>query len=219
MNQQLFSEQEAGEIIRRASEITEASSAADYKPGITQEELEKIAKEVGVPIEALQQAIREAAAGPKTTKKGTLTETQEFVVEGELPPEDFDVVSSQFKQTRRSRITQVGRSLQGRGFHNWGLTLVDMTARNGRTKVKLTSLPLLAILGGAYPAFLAAMFGSSAMQAQHMAPIAGPLWIAACAVGGFFGFRALLEKGKQSTREMAAKLREVISEHVKPPQS
>ena len=42
MNQQLFSEQEAGEIIRRASEITEASSSADYKPGITHEELEKI---------------------------------------------------------------------------------------------------------------------------------------------------------------------------------
>ncbi|MFX9058321.1 hypothetical protein ABTN75_21235, partial [Acinetobacter baumannii] len=56
----VYSEQEASEIVKRAAELAEAKAANTYKSGITKAELERIAAEMGVPLEALDQAIRES---------------------------------------------------------------------------------------------------------------------------------------------------------------
>ena len=92
-HERVFSEQEVGQIIRRAVEITEEGSAQAYTPGVTRSELEKIATEVGVSSEALERAIEEARQ--HTGKRWPLRLTEEFerVVDGELDPSEFDLLT------------------------------------------------------------------------------------------------------------------------------
>ena len=90
----VFSEQEATEIMQRAVRLQESSQTGDeYTPGVTLEELQRIAEEAGIDTRFLDKAV----AGVDTEEKSTigvfnLAEEFERVVEGEMDPEDFDKI-------------------------------------------------------------------------------------------------------------------------------
>ena len=94
MGKEVFSEQEASQILQRAVQLHESQGQADpYTPGITREELDRIAQEVGVSTEFLAQAIKESQSSSHKTGPLRLTEEFEHVIDGELDPNNFDVIA------------------------------------------------------------------------------------------------------------------------------
>lgn len=150
MAKKIFSESEATNIIRRAAELQEANVSETYTPGVSEEDLQRIAKEVGISPEYLQKAM----LGQVATPSGTIGfmgfgYTVERVVEGELKAEDFDVVAETFPtSTSRAGLTQIGRSIQGSVMAAGQMVQVTVTARSGRTRIKLRATPVLQLVFG-----------------------------------------------------------------------
>ena len=68
--EQLFSEAEVTEIVKRAVELQESGrQAQEYVPGVTRSELARIAGEIGIEVAFLEQAIRERLE-PRQERKG-----------------------------------------------------------------------------------------------------------------------------------------------------
>lgn len=215
----VFSEQEVAEIIRRAAELQEGSkeSAADYRLGITREELERAAIEVGVSPQFLQQAIRERLSGSQPNRRGLqLAPEEERVVEGELDPENFDVVfeSVPMRHSRRFPVTQVGRSLSGQARTGSGIATVNIHSRNGRTRVRVKPFLFLEALGTFYPAFLASMIGG-----PLIAQAGGSLLAAGSAVGAWLlataGFLKWTGVSRRNASKLADHIEAAIAEEVR----
>jgi hypothetical protein len=211
----VFSEEEVAEIMRRAVTLQEQTKhgAAEYRPGVTQAELQRAAKEMGVDPAFLEQAIREKLEGVPTKQRGILPEEQR-VVEGELDPEDFDIILSQVKNiSGRRPITQVGRTLRGRAFTGSGLAELEVTSRNGRTKISVKPTFILEALGMFYPAFIVTLITNA-----NLAGGGSPLTALAATTGAFglaaLGFRAWLSKSRAAATKLADKLQDSVTEHI-----
>lgn len=152
MSDRLFSEQEATQIVQLAASLQEAKGDELYKPGVTKAELERIAQEVGVSKTMLDEAIARLQTGSPTaeTKKvGPAHVITERVFDGELDPEDHDIVTELFGNAFGPMGgSTVGKTLtcyRARGGANHEMTI---TARGGRTRVRVkTSATLHLVLG------------------------------------------------------------------------
>jgi hypothetical protein len=148
MSEELFSEAEAAKIVQRAVHLQEENQASTYTPGVTREELVRIAAEVGVSVDFLDQAIRERGGDP--TKRGfSLSREFERVVDGEMDPNNFDVLTPIIGgHGPHGGITQVGRSLRSNKTVGLCVSNFDVTSRNGRTRVTAKASPVLAMIFG-----------------------------------------------------------------------
>lgn len=214
----VFSEAEVGEIIRRAVELQEKSSAQTYTPGVTQEELERIGREMGVDPEYVRRALESVRGGsPDNLKKLVLAREVERVVDGELDPRDFDLVTSALPpSTDRSPPTQVGRALNAKMMTGMSMTDVTVSARNGRTRVKVRTFPLLNMIFG----IQAALFGSIAGAAVlgERGPIALGIAIILAGLGAATGLIATGAKGcEQKAKRIADDVVEKIYEALPEP--
>ena len=213
----VFSEQEVGEIIQRASNLQEQGNeaATNYTPGVTRSELERVAKEMGVAPQFLEQAIEERIRGVRPKSKSSLLQEECRVVEGELDPSNFDVILEEIskKTIGRHGPTQIGRTLMARAMSGSGIANVEICSRNGRTRINVKPIPIFEILGTFYPAFIVSMIGGGAF-AGHGAPGIG-LGIAATAVtAAAIGCRAWLGKSRAAAVRLADKLQGVVSDEV-----
>lgn len=213
----VFSEQEVTEIIRRAAELQEGSASSDseYRPGVTREELERAAAEVGVSPQFLQQAIQEKLAGIQGRRSAGLAPEEERVVEGELDPNDYDVVVEQLplRSSRRYPVSQIGRSLQARAMTGSGIANVSLHSRNGRTRIRVKPLMVLEALGSFYPAFLLSMMaGGPLAEAGHGALAAGIVagaWTLATA-----GFFTWARKSRKNASKLADRIEAIVAEEL-----
>lgn len=213
----VFSEQEVSEIIRRAAELQEgsASSSSEYRPGVTREELERAAAEVGVSPQFLQQAIQEKLAGVQQRQSGGLAPEEERVVEGELDPNDYDVVVEQLplRSSRKFPVSQIGRSMQARAMTGSGLASVTLHSRNGRTRIRVKPVLVFEALGSFYPAFLLSVIAGAPMaDAGHGALAAGIVaaaWTAATL--GFFGWA---KKSRKNASRLADRIEAIVAEEL-----
>jgi hypothetical protein len=205
----VFSEQEVGEIVQRAAELQERSSERGYTPGVTREQLERVAHEVGVEPEFLERAIGERLAPPR--QSGFLRE-EERVVRGELDPQNFDLVLSQVRarRSRRHPATQIGRTLQAQIWTGAGLANLEVTSRNERTRIRVKPFPVVEILGTLYPAFLATLLGGAGLAAAGD-PIASALLAATAFTAGALGFRSWIRASNRRAARTAEKLEGVVA--------
>lgn len=207
----IFSEQEVGAIVRRAVELQE-KAGSEYKPGVTREELGKLASEIGVDPKFLDLAINEA--GSSKSVQGPLNLTAEFqrVIDKELAPEDFDILLKHLRRgNRRHPITQVGRSLTGQAWTGASLANVDVSSRKGRTKVTVKSTPIIAYLAAMHAPLIGSFIALSSLAASGnillgLAIVLPILLLASLAFG------ALVRKGHQKAHELADKLTQEIEE-------
>jgi hypothetical protein len=218
MPDEVFSEQQVTEIIRRAVQIQEkeSSTSKTYTPGITRDELERVANEMGVSVDSLRQAIDEAK-GPRAKRSVLgLGEGFERVVEGEIDPNDFDVVASMLrgKNIGRGGVTQVGRSMGGQSWVGTTLSNVDVTSRNGRTKVVVKPTIFGPFMLGAYPALIGTIISASALgeKGYVAAAIASA---AAFVTAGVVAFFTLRRKSISGAEDFADKLRDRIADHLR----
>lgn len=217
----VFSEQEVAEIMRRAATLQEesADAAEVYTPGVTMEELQRVAQEMGVSAKFLEQAIREKLGGEQPRGIGKAPEEQR-VIEGELDPQDFDVVLDHIRTRVRSRnqVAQVGRSMRGQVFTSSGMANLEVTSRGGRTRISVQPVAIFEYLGSFYPAFIV-----SILAGAPLADSGQPLLGAGIAVAAF-GAAALvcrtwLGKSRQAAAKLADKLQGVVSGHLQEQES
>lgn len=200
--ERVFSEQEVAQIIKRAAEITEEGAEPTYVPGVTREELEKIAAEVGVSASALERAINEARE--RTHKRGPLRLTEEFerVVDGELDPSQFDVVLEGVKTFGRGEPTLVGRSLRADAWTGAGQAHIDVTSRNGRTKLKVKSNAFFEALMTLYPSFIATAITVGTLSAKGMGLLGAAIGAGVMTVGGLLCGK-LIKVGHRNAERLA----------------
>lgn len=213
----VFSEQEVSEIIRRAAELQEgsASSSSEYRPGVTRQELERAAAEVGVSPQFLQQAIQEKLAGVQQGQAGGLAPEVERVVEGELDPADYDVVVEQLplRSSRKFPVSQIGRSMQARAMTGSGLASVSLHSRNGRTRIRVKPVLVFEALGSFYPALLLSIIAGAPMaDAGHGALAAGIVAAAwTLATAGFFTW---IRKSRTNATKLADRIEAIVAEEL-----
>lgn len=219
MAREVFSEQQVSAILRRAVELSEKQNEEGYTPGITRDELIRIAQEVGLSPEHLEQAIREAGSNPEFRKKFNLVQEFEEVVDGEISPENFDVLTPNLRTLGRGGgMRQIGRSLQGRVWAGGGTGSLTVTSRNGRTRIEGKSNPLGAVLLSLYPAFIGMVISAGVLGDNHLASYI-PVAIAGFGAAGVAGFFAMVRKGQEGMRKLVRDLRGVVEEETKAAES
>ena len=210
---EFFSEQEATEIIKRAAALQERlqSSSTDI-PGLTREELIRVAGEMGLSPEAVEQAI---ASGAEKDKRLVLfSTTYQRVVNRSLEPEHFDIVHDLVGPRRgRDGVRQMGRTLSGRVSRGFGYGLVEITSRKGRTRIEVTSSPLVAVLLALYPGVVGALISLAylARDGQMVAGIAAGLGFLGL---GTLAFRFLLGHGQARMKALADELKRKIEDEL-----
>lgn len=204
-SQHLFSEDEASRILQRAVEISSNEQSENFTPGVTREELERIAKEVGVSPDALERAIREGGIVNEKSGLFNLTKTYERVVEGELDPGQFDLICEGIRLMGRhgqSGMSQVGRNLKLSAWTGTGHAMVDVTARNGRTSIKVKSNSLLQAVMTLHPAFVTSMVTVGALSERGMGLLGIGIATGIMTIGAFM-FRFLTKLGHKRAENLA----------------
>lgn len=222
-DRRVFSEQEVTQIIRRAVEIAEEQPAASYTPGITEEELRKIAAEVGIQPNALAQAIEELGTKSPSRRGFQFIQEVERVVLGELDPSHFDLVTEGVKplvNTGQPAVAQVGRKLEMSAWAGTGQARISVVSRNGRTQIKVRSNTLFQALMTLHPAFMGSLFVVAASAKSGLGWLGAGIALGIMALGTAL-FVALSKIGHRRAEELADSLRDrvedALSESANPP--
>lgn len=215
----VFSEQEVTEIIRRAIAIQdEEQKSVAYVPGVTRSELERIAKEIGVDPSALSQAISERGAVKDSGSWLRLVESFERVLDGELDPNDFDIVADNVRPLHsnspsgRTSVSQVGRSLSVSAWTGAGSAQINVSSRNGRTKIEAKSSPLFPLLMTCYPALIGGI-STAAIIGEHNPILGGIISLAVITIGALSGLK-LSALNSRKTEQLTNHLAEAVREHL-----
>jgi len=165
----VYSEQEASEIVKRAAELAETKATNSYKSGITRAELERIASEMGVPIDALNEAIRESEAPAKDSKhRFNLNPKLETVVDFEANEDDFATVLDMVNPMRRQAVVLTQKRLEVVTMTGLMQTRITAQSRNGRTRIGLEGKGWVAFMATAYPFFIFALTTSPHLMRVNM---------------------------------------------------
>ena len=229
----VFSEKEIGDILRRAVELQERPEAQTaYTPGVTLDELQRIAAEVGVDPSSLAQAIREHSIGESladSVRFFGIEWAKEFerVIPGEVDPSDFDILVEQTGQRLgpKHQTIQFGRSLETWLTSGLGYGRARIQSRNGRTRVSVRSNTIWPSLLVLHPTLIGTAIASSAIMEQSKLPAGqanlavGALWLGATAFA-WVALRHLAKRAHEriakATDQLASRVAEIAVEPAQP---
>lgn len=216
----VYSEQDAVDIVKTAVLLQERLAQENYQPGITEEELVRIAKEVGISPEVLERAITEHLT-KRTEPEGKFKfkRETEVVLDFEVDPQDYDVLADLFTGgTNQAMMSMVGRSLTMNTMKGGTNARITVSSRHGRTRIKVVSYPLLTTIFGAQLMFVPTIIGSALIGEDHKIP-AGIATIACGLIGGaglmMGGMKASKRHHSELLAEVEKRLREVHAENEK----
>jgi hypothetical protein len=210
----VFSEQELGDIVQRAAELQEQSTerSLHYTPGVTREQLERVAQEVGVAPEFLRRALEERM---EPRRVGRVLRDEDRVVAGELDPSDFDLILAGVRvhRSRDHAATQIGRTLRARVWTGSGLANLEVTSRNEHTRLRVKAFPWFEVMGTLYPAFLANIMGALPL-AVHGHGVASAALAAGAATAAALGFRFWIRRSNRAVTRLADRLAGNVAEEL-----
>ncbi len=229
MSNKYFSEKEAADLVVRAAKLQEKAGGGEYTPGISYEELEKMAAEAGIDPAFLSQAMQGTPSGEEEAKTflGIPLWTEfERVVEVELPPENFDVVSEILPARIRgtggrgpgmSNVgMQVGRTLQMQISRFPAQGQLKLTSRNGRTRITTRQSALLPYFAGLHAPLILSFISLMMLLDGKNSPNVNPTVNIAFAVGllavGIVAFTILSKVGQKKMRELTDQIAERVQE-------
>jgi hypothetical protein len=212
----VYSEQETSAILQKAAKMQEASAEGGaYTPGITREELERIAAEAGIDPRFVGKALENL--DNEEPKRGWLNLSEEYerVIEGEVDPDDYDQIFQDLKPSQAGHgggLRQVGRTVSMQTFYKGAMCNVEITSRKGRTRVKVKSVPFTAYFMSLHPAILIGVIAGANIGARGNALI-GALTFFFSMLFGIMGFAGLVKKGHKSARLLVDHLEKRVEEY------
>lgn len=204
---QLFNEEEVGLLIRKAAEIQDRSSTQPYQAGVSEDELVRIAGEMGVSADSLRQAILDYRTKGQEAKQEGLTTRVERVLDQELDPADFDVVTEDLTLSSTERPTQIGRSISAKVMTGLSQSAINVSSRNGRTRVKVESNPGLGMALAIPPTIIGLAIGLPTLLHGQMP---GLFFL----VGGLSAASLLIWGGMRSARKNAQTLADKVVQRI-----
>lgn len=143
MKERLYTEKETGALIHKAYELQQASDVQSGY-GLTEQELRKLAEEMGIQPHFLEEALQRQDA--QVLKKefyfwgAPLQTTQEKMVEGEVSEELWEemVHKLRFTYKNQGRVERVGNTRDWIYASNDDeIAAISVTSKNGRTRIRL----------------------------------------------------------------------------------
>jgi len=202
----VFSEQEVSQILQHAVRLQEEAEGSEYTPGVTYDELVRIADEAGIDRSCLERAL----AAPQTTVPKhslfNLIEEQDKVLEGEL---DDDGLSELMDQVRRlvklNRAQTFGKSIEAEAFGGGVCGTLKVSSKRGRTRIGLRQTPFIAYFAGLHVPLVASIPVALGLgfHGNLLAAVLVPL---AMLTAGGSVFYAVAQAGKRKARELFAKI-------------
>jgi hypothetical protein len=227
-----FSDLEVARILTRTAEL-QSANASESEPahGLTQEELEQIAREAGLDPGHVQVAIAELDAGQPAQRSrwlgGPSTLYLERSLSGEVPQSEYEALVEIIQRTLNEvgQPSLLGRTLRwhavaaasGRRGHGREIEVVIAT-RSGQTTVRIQE-KLRALATNLFAGIMAGGGSSAGMMAGAFTAAAlGPLGavaVGAAAVGGSYGLARILFRARSRVRaEQLSRLMDRLAEHV-----
>jgi len=229
MEKKYFSEKEAADLVVRAAKLQEKAGGGEYTPGISFDELAKMAAEAGIDPAFLNQAMQGVPTGDEEVRSflGIPLSTEfERVVDFELPPENFDIVSEMFPPKwmgqgphgpRMSNVgQQVGRSMMMQ-VNQWpAFGQLRLTSRNGKTRITTKSTAFLAYFVGLHvPLILSFVFTMMLMPGKNSASVNPAVMVPIIAflmTAGLAAFTWISKAGQKKMRELTDLIAERVQE-------
>ncbi|MBS1724709.1 MAG: hypothetical protein JSS66_17345 [Armatimonadetes bacterium] len=202
----VFSEREASEILQQAARLQEQSGASEYTPGVTYEELVRIATEAGIDKDYLQKAIDSPPATAPKHSLFNLIEEQDKVLDGELDDDGLSELMDQIRDlVKLQRAQTFGKSIEAQAWRGGVCGTLKVSSKRGRTRIAFRQVPLLAYFTGLHVPLvlsipLAIGLGS---HGGAIPAILGPL---ALLTAGGSVFYMVAQAGKRKARELFAKI-------------
>jgi hypothetical protein len=216
-SRQVFSEQEAAEIMQWAVRLQEQSNEGEnYTPGVTLQELQRIAEEAGLDPTFIEKAISNKAVVESEKGVFHFTESFERVIDGEINPDDFDLVLEEMKVSGRNQrpgAYQVGRSMTAMAWTGVSQAKVEVSARKGRTRLQVTSNAFGAYFLGLHGPLIGGIIIMALMGERGNALLGALLGGGLIAAGGV-AFKWLLMKGHKAAQKLTEKLAGVIADEI-----
>ena len=131
-----FSEQEVSEIIRRAADhqVRGRPSGAPAAAGVSESELKRVAKELGIDQESLQLAMSEVSADGlgDTGTLDSFDRVLERTIECDVAAEDMGIVLQEFTPRRGfgSQPVNLGNTMSYESIVGFAPCLINVTNRN-----------------------------------------------------------------------------------------
>lgn len=213
---EVFSEQEATDIIRAAVQLQERlKSGEDYTPGLTREELMRMAAEMGLSEEAMRQAIATRGQIQPEDRRGFWTQQFSRVIDRELKPEDFDIVGTTVSRsgTHSNGLKQLGRTISGAVSRGMGYGMLEVTSRKGRTRIDVKSGSFVCFMATLYPGLLFGVLGALILSLT-VNPIVGGLVGLGLVALGVVGLNLTLPIAHRRMKELADELKRRIEEEL-----
>ncbi|MFM9873766.1 MAG: hypothetical protein ACKVQS_09920 [Fimbriimonadaceae bacterium] len=194
-DRKIYSEQEAANLIVAAAKLQESDGdGSSYSAGVSWEEMQRMAEDVGVDPEYLRKALSGQTVGsakvgnkPRSILGMPMAQDFERVVDAELPPESFDVITSEFYNPGYGGGTQggmggpsvIGRMMKGQFYEGILYGTMEVSSRHGRTRIKATTSSSIAGWAIFMPIMLLTFIicmGITSKRAPEMAPLVFSLW-------------------------------------------
>lgn len=210
MSKKIFSESEVTTIIKRASEIQEREMPS-YASGITMEELQRIANECGIGEAALMAAMTQPEQDTKTSFLN-LVEVHERVFDGEVDMSRLDeVVEALGDGVRVNTMQTLGRTVKAQVVSGTVFGTLELTARNGRTKLRFRQTPFVAYFAGLHLPLILSVVAMANLFAFKMWAAGLAALIALLGVG-FTLFYMFANMGKKKARTLVEKMSNRVSD-------
>jgi len=222
----VFTESEISEILIRAAKLQEEAPAenATYAPGFTRDELLRMATELGLDHEFIEQAIRQQGASSVTETRGRTflgvpfgTEV-EHILDGEVPTDRYDLLAETIGGRALSRgqgIRQLGRSLTGPYVAGAAAGTFTVTPRDGRTRVRFRFSPYVAYFCTMHWIGLICLMLFPILIGNGKLPVAQGVISMLVGLGlGWMAFGALARDGLNTMKKKAADVADKLQEEV-----
>jgi hypothetical protein len=190
-----FSEEQVSEVIRRAAELSSlgVDSALARNSGVTESELRRIAREIGLDDGAVDAAMRETGTVVSSDSGGDLTYERSFErrINGEVGEEAYATLVEHFvPEWGIGRGTnKIGNLLTYRSLVGINSCQVSVSQKAGRTTLRVTSSAWISIMATYLPATALSITASILVfntlssrvldKFEVLVPLLAVLWIAA----------------------------------------
>lgn len=173
-----YDEQQVATILRRAARLERDHGVTTG--ALTLKEIEAIARDAGIDPALVRQSARELDQGPgwsvgRVLAGAPLRRTIERVVDGEIGTEDHERLAEEIREGFASfgmggRFASIGRTLTLSGFTGISSVEVNVSPRDGQTRIRITT-DRSQLAGGLFGGIVGGVGGGVGANVGWMLPV------------------------------------------------